>query len=241
MKKFEKALKGHKYLCFMDFEGTQHSHEMIALGAVLCTLDKKGNIKKEKAPFKIYVKAKNKVGSFVVKLTGITDEQLAKEGVSFAKAMNEFKKYCGMAFKKCSFLTFGNHDMRILGQSIAYTLDYPKDVVSQIQKNYIDYQAVIAEFIRDDNYNPLSLVHYCELFGIKEAGNAHDPSVDAVNLAHIYQGFLDNKELVLEQYLRLLSKMNTLPEPIKKAIQKLANGEDYSANDFKKSAKDYIG
>lgn len=241
MKKFEKALKGHKYLCFMDFEGTQISHEMIALGAVLCTLDKKGNIKKEKSPFKIYVKAKNKVGGFVSKLTGITDERLQKEGVSFAKAMNEFKKYCGVAFKKCSFLTFGNHDMRILSQSIAYSLDFPKDIVSQIQKNYIDYQAVIAEFIRDDNYNPLSLVHYCELFNIEQAGIAHDPSVDAVNLAHIYQAFLDNKSLVLEQYLKLLTKINTLPDPIRIAVKKLANGEDYTAEEFKNSAKDYIG
>ena len=112
MKKLAKILKGHKYLCFMDFEGTQISHEMIALGAVLCTLDKKGNIKKEKESFKIYVKPKNKVGNFVTKLTGITDEQLAKEGVSFNKAMNDFKKYCGMAFKKTTFLTFGNHDAR---------------------------------------------------------------------------------------------------------------------------------
>lgn len=241
MKKLEKLLKGHKYICFMDFEGTQISHEMIALGATMCTLDKNGNIKKEKEPFKIYVKPKNKVGNIVTKLTGITDELLAKEAVSFNKAMLDFKKYCGMAFKKCSFLTFGNHDMKILGESVAHNLTYPKEVVSQIQKNYVDYQVIIAEFIRDENYNPLSLVHYCELFNVKEAGVAHDPSVDAVNLAHIYQAFLDNKDLVLEEYLKLLTRINNLPEPVKVAIKALANGNDFKAEEFKQTAKDYIG
>lgn len=241
MKKLEKMLKGHKYICFMDFEGTQISHEMIALGATMCTLDKKGNIKKEKEPFKIYVKSKNKVGNIVTKLTGISDDLLAKEGVSFNKALLELKKYCGLPFKKCSFLTFGNHDMKILGESVAHNLVYPKEIVSQIQKNYVDYQVIIAEFIRDENYNPLSLVHYCELFNIKEAGAAHDPSVDAVNLAHIYQAFLDNKDLVLEEYLKVLTHMNNLPEPVKNAVKSLANGKDFTADDFKKSAKEYIG
>ena len=94
----------------MDFEGTQFSHEMIAIGAVLCTLDRYGNIKRKKEPFKIFVKSKNKIGNYVVNLTGITDDLLAAKGVSFYKAMNELRNYCGSAFKKCSFITFGNHE-----------------------------------------------------------------------------------------------------------------------------------
>lgn len=42
MKNVLKKLKGRHYLCFLDFEGTQFSHEMIAYGAVLVTIDKKG-------------------------------------------------------------------------------------------------------------------------------------------------------------------------------------------------------
>lgn len=114
MKKMQSLLKGHHYICFLDFEGTQFSHEMIAIGAVLATLDRKGFIKREKDAFKIYVRPKNKVGTYVSNLTHITDELLAKEGVSFYKAMNELRNYLGSAFKKCSFMTFGNHDYRIL-------------------------------------------------------------------------------------------------------------------------------
>mgnify|MGYP003302048090 CR=1 FL=1 len=48
MKKVLKALKKRKHIVFFDFEGTQHSQEMIALGAVLCSIDKHGYISKTK-------------------------------------------------------------------------------------------------------------------------------------------------------------------------------------------------
>ena len=49
MKKFERLLKGHKSLVFLDFEGTQFSHEMIAIGAVHAVIDRHGYIKKSKS------------------------------------------------------------------------------------------------------------------------------------------------------------------------------------------------
>ena len=48
MKKFDKLLKGHKNIVFLDFEGTQFSHEMIAIGAIATTIDRNGRIKKAK-------------------------------------------------------------------------------------------------------------------------------------------------------------------------------------------------
>ena len=52
-KKLQQILKGHKVLVFMDYEGTQFSHEMIAIGAILVVIDPKtGRIKKKKSPFK---------------------------------------------------------------------------------------------------------------------------------------------------------------------------------------------
>ena len=224
----------------MDFEGTQYSHEMIAIGAVLATLDKKGNIKRLKPSFKMYVKPKNKVGAYVTNLTGITDEHLKKNGVSFYKALSELRNYLGSAFKKCTFMTFGNHDMRILNQSISYNLDTPKEIVAQIHKNYADFTVLIGEFVRDENGNPYSLVNYCRLFGVKEVGEAHQPDVDAINLANLYNAFVNNSELVLSEYMKVLAMQHHLPLPIKVAIDNLANGKDYSAEEFKEIAKKYI-
>ncbi|MCR5184579.1 MAG: hypothetical protein K6C32_00645 [Bacilli bacterium] len=240
MKKINSILKGRKYIAFLDFEGTQFSHEMIAIGGVLVSLDKNDRIKKMKEPFKILVKAKNKIGSYVVDLTHITEEMLKTDGVTFHTALTELKKYLGLRFKKCLFVTYGNHDMRILNQSIAYNFSYPKDVTSQIQKNYLDYASVISEFVRDDNGNPLSLVKNCELFGVKIAEPIHDPASDAINLANLYDAFLAHPEIVEREYIKSLLKVNHFPDPIRRASEKLVNGEDLSVKEFNSFVKDYL-
>lgn len=240
MEKLRRQLRGYRHICFLDFEGTQFSHEMIAFGALFVSLDRNGFIIKEKKPIRRYVKSKNKIGKFVKDLTGITEKDLEKYGVDFATAVKEIKKYCGMNFKKTIFMTFGNHDIRILNQSSSYNLDSPKEICDVIKKNYVDFQSIIAEFIKDDNGNPLSLTHYLELFNIEFDGQAHDPLYDALNLGRLYNAFLKNKEVVLAQYLKVLSRANFGPQPVSKAIHKLVNGEAVTPEEFIELIKDYI-
>ena len=240
MKKFERLLKGHKSLVFLDFEVTQFSHEMIAIGATHVVIDRHGYIKKHKKPFRIYVKAHNRVGKIVTELTGITDEMLKKNGVSFFTAMSELKKYCGLAFRKSSFITFGNHDMKILSSSISYSFDFPKEIVQCIQQNYIDFSAFIGEFMRDDKGNPLSLIRYCDAFGVKQAGPAHDPAVDAENLAWLYDATMRHSEILLEEYKKVLKSFNHFPQPVSTVIKKFTNNENVTSDEFNKEIKDYI-
>ena len=240
MKKFERLLKGHKSLVFLDFEGTQFSHEMIAIGAAHVVIDRHGYIKKHKKPFRIYVKAHNRVGKIVTDLTGITDDVLKKQGVSFFTAMSELKKYCGLAFRKSSFITFGNHDMKILSSSISYSFDFPKEIVQCIQQNYIDFSAFISEFMRDDKGNPLSLIRYCDAFSVKQAGPAHDPAVDAENLAWLYDATMRHSEILLDEYKKVLKSFNHFPQPVSNVIKKLANNENVTSDEFDKEIKDYI-
>ena len=240
MKKFERLLKGHKSLVFLDFEGTQFSHEMIAIGATQVVIDRHGYIKKHKKPFRIYVKAHNRVGKIVTDLTGITDEMLKKEGVSFFTAMSELKKYCGLSFKKSSFITFGNHDMKILSSSISYSFDFPKEIVQCIQQNYIDFSAFIGEFMRDDKGNPLSLIKYCDAFGVPQAGPAHDPAVDAENLAWLYDATMRKSAILIDEYKKVLKSFNHFPSPVSNVIKKLANDENVTYEEFEKEIKDYL-
>ena len=240
MKKLKKLLKNHKYICFLDFEGTQFSHEMIAYGAVLVTLDKNGNIKRHKYPIKYLVKSKNKVGHYVENLTGITNQELDKVGIPFSKAMKELKRYCGLAFSRCSFMTFGTHDMRILSQSVSYNLDSPLDITTIIQKNFIDFQSVISEFVKDDNNNPYSLANYLKVFNINFDGVEHDPKDDAKNLMLLYKAFMEDKDTLLREYLKVLGKLNHLPDPVRLAVKKLAAGEDVKSEEFVELAKGYI-
>ena len=237
MKKVLKALKKRKHIVFFDFEGTQHSQEMIALGAVLCSIDKHGYISKTKDPFKVYVKAKNKVGKYVVNLTGITDSLLEKEGVSFLEAMNLFKKYCGVNWKKSLFVSFGNHDIRILNQTIAYNINSPKELCHQIHANYWDFGAFISNFIKDDNGCMMSLIHYCELFNVALHQPAHDPEADSINLAKLYDAFMRNKDLVLQEYKKVLANNRKLPEPVLHIVRKLYEGKTVSSDDFDEAIK----
>ena len=240
MKKFERLLKGHKSLVFLDFEGTQFSHEMIAIGATHVIIDRHGFIKKHKKPFRVYVKAHNRVGKIVTDLTGITDEMLKQKGVSFFTAMSELKKYCGLSFRKSSFITFGNHDMKILSSSISYSFDFPKEIVQCIQQNYIDFSAFISEFMRDDKGNPLSLIRYCDAFGVPQAGPAHDPAVDAENLAWLYDATMRKNEILIDEYKKVLKSFNHFPQPVSNVIKKLANDENVTSEEFEKEIKDYI-
>ena len=240
MKKFNRLAKDHKYLCFLDFEGTQFTHEMIAIGAILAVLDKNGFIKRMKKPFKIFVKPKNKIGKYVEDLTGINDQILKEKGVTFFTAMTELKKYCGLVFKRTSFVTFGSHDMRILNQSISYSFDYPKEITTIIHKNFIDFQAFINEFVLDEHGSSYSLVNYCELFGVPEAGPAHDPEFDAVNLANLYNAVMSKKDIIAEEYKKVLAKGNHMPAPIASVISRLAKGEDVTSEDFDEEIKKYL-
>lgn len=232
MKKLQKYLKKHKHILFFDFEGTQHSQEMIAIGAVLCTLNKKGRIEKSKTPFKIFVKAKNNIGRYVVNLTGITDKMLQEKGVSFLEAMNQLKKYCGLYWKRCLFVSFGNHDIRILNQTIAYNLNAPKDLCHQIHANYFDFATFISTFIKDENNCMMSLVRYCNLYKIETHKPEHDPEADALNLAKLFDNFVGNKELLLEEYEKVLVNTRKIPEPIQGVLRLLKEGKSVTPQDF---------
>ena len=240
MKRVLKHLKNHKYICFLDFEGTQFSHEMIAFGAVLVTINKEGKIVKKKNPMKRLVKPKNAIGKFVENLTGITRLDVDRFGVSFSKAIKDLKTYCGLTFKRCSFVTFGNHDMRILNQSISYNLDSPKELCEVIKKNYVDFQSIISEFIKDDKNNILSLSHYLEVFGLEFKGECHDPQYDALNLAYLYDAFMTRGDIVKTEYKKNLSRMSFNPAPVDKVMKKLINGESVSPEDFEHYVEEYI-
>ena len=237
MKKIAKLLKGYKRICFLDFEGTQYSHEMIAFGAVLAILDKEGRIKTHKKPIKFYVKAKNNIGKFVEDLTGINQHMLDRVGIPFSRAVTEIKKYCGLAFSRCAFMTFGNHDMKIFNSSISHNLDTPTDITSVIHKNFVDYQAFISDFIKNSDGNPYSLENYLRVFNVDFNGTTHDPKDDAYNLMLLYDNFLRNPEIVLDEYLKVLGGVRHLPTPIKVAAEKLSRGEDMSAAEFKEIAR----
>ncbi|MCD8203659.1 MAG: hypothetical protein LUB56_00845 [Coprobacillus sp.] len=234
MKKLRNLLKSHKAICFFDLEGSQYSHECIAIGAVLATFNKAGELTKIRPSFKVYVKPKNKIGKYVEQLTGITEDLLEEKGVSFAEAIEKLFAYLGKYEKNTLFISYGNHDMTILGQTIAYNLDAPLAKCTIIQKNYLDFQAIFNEYVKDDNNNVLSLVHACEMFeiNIEEGIVPHDPASDSLLLSRLYQAFLTRKDIVFDRYVKVLSSLNNLPAPIENVVKDLSEGNEVSQEKY---------
>lgn len=228
----DKILKGRKTLCFMDLEGTQFTHEMIAIGAIKVDLKKDGSIKKIHKGFYTLVKAKNRIGKVVTDLTGITDQDIKENGVPFRVAMEELEKYMGHYFNKCLFVTFGNHDFRIMSQSLAHNLDAKKETVEIVIKHQFDIADFFNTYIKDENNNNLSLANMLKVFNVEFEGEQHNALADTLNLVYLYDAFLKNKDIVREEYCKTLGMYRHLPEPIHLAVEKLAKKEIVTAQDF---------
>ena len=232
MKALDKHLNYVKTLCFLDLEGTQFSHEMIALGAVKVSIRKDGTIRKIHRGIYTLVKAKNKVGSVVTDLTGITDAQLKKDGISFRQTIDMLKKYMGRDYSKCKYVTFGSHDIRIISQSQAYNLDVKKEDVQILIKHNFDLSEFLSTYVKDENNNNYSLANFLKVFHLEFKGTQHNALMDAVNLAYLYDAFLKNKDIVKEEYIKVLAKMRHLPDPVHDVLQQLVEKKNVSYDDF---------
>jgi len=240
MKSLFKLIGKKRTIIFLDLEGTQFSHEMIALGAYRADLDKNYRIKKVHRGIHFFVKAKNKIGHYVENLTNIHQEDLDKKGLTYKQAMQRLRKYCGYFLSKVCFCTFGTHDMRIIMKSFENSPDADESFIHYIAKNCIDLSAVISRYIEDEHGNPLSLINNLKVFNIPLVGEPHNPLTDAHHLMLLYKAFIDQKEVVLQEYKKVLSNLKTLPEPVQYVVRRLIDGNSVSPEEFIKSINEYL-
>ena len=154
MRQINKIVKSYKHLVFLDFEGTQYSHEIIAIGATVASIKSNGHIKKYYASFKRYVKPKNPIGNFVTKLTGITEDKLKSDGIRFSVMLEDFKKYLGRKFKSSLFVTFGNYDWMYYTFKSTYVNAPFIPTADDVGKNDLDAfrQTFLENVKQDSNY-----------------------------------------------------------------------------------------
>lgn len=241
MKLLNQLLKKHKTLVFLDFEGTQFSHEIIAIGAIKCKIDSKGNIIEEKENgFKTYVKATNPIGHIITDLTHITDEKLKEEGKSVEDALNEFASYIGDDINDSSFIVFGSNDAQMLLMTRKLSRPKNEDIVWKIMNNIVDFHSFISQFCRDSNSNTYSLVNYLKHFKGIPQKESHDPLNDAIDLKNLYKQVLKNNEILCEDYKDILKKQKTFPYPIKKILHDIYNGKTISEKELNEYIKEYL-
>src|SRR5574344_2364013 len=200
MKLLKQIIEDCQHLLFLDLEGTQFSHEVIAIGAVLVDCDANGVPVGPDTTFKCYVKAEASVGSVVTAMTGIDEEILDKEGISFEEAMTKLNEFIGNKSANLKVLTYGNQDKHMLACSFRL-VDNPSpfmtSFVNYLQRNNIDVGSFFSRYVRGKKNELVSLTHMREFFSIAPSGDAHDPLVDTIDLYHIYQAFSADKGRII--------------------------------------------
>jgi len=242
MEAIKKLLKGKRTLVFLDLEGTQFSHEIIAIGAVKVSVNEKGNIINiEKAKkFKQYVKPLGQIGKFVSNMTSITEDILREQGVTLEQTFKDFKDFVRKPFNECAFIVFGSNDVKMIVDSISYSKPVNDEIGYNICKNSIDYLAFCSQYIKDDNGNNYSLVNYLKVFNIEPYGVSHDPLNDSIDLMNLYNALDTQKDILLNEYIKVLQKQRLFPAPIKKIINDLIEGKNVTADDFIQDCREYL-
>ncbi|MBQ9457764.1 MAG: exonuclease domain-containing protein [Bacilli bacterium] len=240
MKDLAKHIGDRRTLLFFDLEATQISHEAIEIGAYRVSLNDDYSIRKVFRPYQAYIKPKHRIGQLVTKLTGITEDTIAKKGISYREMLNGVRKYLGKEFGKTLFVCYGDQDPRILQASSENNMDADRETSRFMSRHCFDFLAFLGQYIRDDHNNPLSLTHMCERFSIQFEGKAHGALADAKNLLSLYEAFLTKKDVVKESYKRLLSATGSVPPPVKKILNRLSEGKTVTPEDFDRMVEESL-
>lgn len=216
-------------LVFLDLEGTQLSHETIAIGACkyFCGPDLLPLPGKKIQVFKRLIKPQSPVGGVVTILTGITDDRLKTEGITFHKALVEL-----MTFTKCTgkkvYITFGNQDLNMLYQSKVRANDQLcQDFYDHIKRNWFDMQAFVSRFVHDERHMTFSQPKLLEIYEAKNLQHAHDPLYDAENLMNLFIQVIKRPDITLREFKKNLLTSKDFFIISKPFIDDLCNGKMY--------------
>ena len=243
MKLLLDLIKNATRLCFVDFEGTQLEHEIIAIGAVIASVDDQGHIVAPYKEIKLMVKPKHKVGKVITNLTGITDSMLV-DADSFDLAINKLKDFLledGESIENTKFVCFGEQDRLMMKVSAYLTNTY--DTISFFKlfsHNYIDFSAFLTKYITDKNGAKLSLVNFLHFFDENTHGVSHDPLNDAYDLLTLYKCFYTKVDYVKKGYADTLLKQMPVPSILKPSVNKILKGRNVKHSDFLKDVDEYF-
>jgi len=230
MKEMNSLLNDFKDIVFIDFEGSEFSQEIIAIGAIRCELDSKGMIKKEYKPFSAYIKIKDKVGQFIEKLTGINDELLNKKGIPFSLALDKLENY--VSINSTKFIHYGSFDMHMLHNSLKTSAIAYNEFAARIMKNSIDYERFLKRFVRSNKNSTLSLVDALKVFECNVISEIHNPVNDSINLMSLYNAVLTKKNILKREYIKTLKMVTSTPSPYKKIINLLEKNKSVTYDDY---------
>ncbi|MDR1697908.1 MAG: hypothetical protein LBR37_03235 [Erysipelotrichaceae bacterium] len=205
MVKLKAMLKQVQYLAFIDFEATQYTHEIIAMGIIIYEIRNNYDLVKTGKEYRFYVKAKGQVGKIVTELTKITEDIIDAKGITIQELDHQIATIFAPIYFQTRFVAFSQSDAAIIKDTIKSNKDFELPNLMGILKRIFDFQAVLKRYIRNKN-GPYSLKKYLEIFNIVESDPLHDPLTDAKALGELFIQFLKNKTIVKNEYIKLLQK-----------------------------------
>lgn len=192
---------------FLDFEASQFTQEIIAIGCVSETDE----------AFYSLVNTKHRIGSFVKELTGITQEEI-KNAPTPDEVFKDFFSWLETTSKgeKVSFICYGNNDTNFAIKTLQNVKKsfLAECALSLISTNTIDYSNYIKTFFGLSQN--ISLLKIAQFFSPnKELVQTHNALDDAIMLKFVYdnvQNGLDiNSDIVLD-YMTKIERYSTTGE-----------------------------
>lgn len=241
MKQLQRILKNKQTVIFIDFEGTQYTHEIIATGLVKCTIDENGNIQNEDDDgLLIYSKPRTSIGKIVSQMTSLTDSFLKENGITWEDTINRIQEYIGEDLEHTTFICFGTNDPKMILESCRLSHPENSNIAKSWLNNFFDFLAFISQYIKDDNNNTYSLVNFLKLYNIQPTGISHNPLNDAKDLKNLYKAFIEQPDIAFKEYKKTLKRLKSLPQPIKNIIDSLLAGKNVTPDQLDEYIKNYL-
>ena len=118
-----------------------------------------------------------RLSPIVIRKTGIKPADL-KNGVSFRKAISDFRKFCGQDYILC---TWSTNDVKILQKNCIYH-NLPYDWISR----YYDIQSRCTRVLGLPKSQAVGLKNALNALGIQVEGRLHRAMDDAIHAAKIF-------------------------------------------------------
>lgn len=226
-------------LVFFDIEATQYSHKMISFGARI-TPKKPGELipDQEGLSYSRYLHCDDKVGSYVEKLTGITDEKLKKEGLTLYEFIVEFTALL-RPFKRKVFVSYSRSDLKFLKTTLNFSDVTERDFYRFIYNSYFDLYDYFSKRIISKDGNSLSVEKLCDLFQIKE-DHFHRAINDADALYQIYKTYVSDEDRAVSLLYDNFESFQKLDEINKMIAMKVYKTGSASKEDLIRAIKEYL-
>jgi hypothetical protein len=234
------ALEGHDLLVFYDVEGTQFSHRMISIGLVAYPKMEDGLSLDMEHPITYHslVSCEDEIGFVVEKMTGLATERLIREGKSVKTVFCEIRKL--LRHYHCKFFCYGNFDLKMIHYSLDENDLTEINFFRYMTKNNLDFHSYLEQRVCDKNGQSYSIERLLNLFDLEPQGEFHDPLMDSVNLARIYQEYVKDEDKIIALYLEHFPK-NPFQSGINRIMMsKLLENGNVDLSDLKNLLKENL-